>query len=147
MNGGKVAKWFLLGVAAIIVLGVVGFGITMIFRPFQVAEKVTDPDRALYTYEWFFNTKASVDSYAAQVKVASAAVETFKQDHVSNLESYQNSTELSRLRAVEQGLRNQLITTINQYNANAQNKSRSIFKDWNLPASLSVTQDGRVVAN
>ena len=147
MNSGKVVKWFLIGVVAIIVLGVVGFGINMIFRPFQTIEKVTDPDRALYSYEWFFNTKASADSYAAQIKVASAAVETFKQDHAGNLESYQNSTELSRLRAVEKGLRNQLITTVNQYNANAQNKTRSIFKDWNLPASLTVTQDGRVVGN
>jgi hypothetical protein len=128
--------WTILGIIIIIVIGGVGFGITMLFRPAQVIEKVTNPDRIIYTYEWFFNTLASIKSYESQVIVANQSVETFKEDHKDNLSSYANSTELSRLREVQRGLQNQLISTINSYNAQAKNLSRGIFKDWRLPGEI-----------
>ena len=141
------AKHIVWGILGIIALVVFGYGMVFLFRPASIIEKVTDPNRAIYTYEWFFNTKASAQSLASQVVIADKAVETFKSDHVTNLESYANSTELARLRAVSQGLRSQLVSTVNSYNANAQNKTRSIFKDWNLPGSLSVSADGRLIEN
>ena len=137
-------KYFFYGIVGVIAIGLVIFGLTMFFRSAQVIEKVTDPNRIIYTYEWFFNTLASIKSYESQVGVANQSVETFKEDHKDDLSSYVNSVELSRLREVQRGLQNQLISTINSYNAQAKNLSRSIFKDWRLPNSLELTLDNKV---
>jgi len=138
-------KYFFYGIIGIIIIGVVIFGLTMLFRPAQVIEKVTDPDRIIYTYEWFFNTIASIKSYENQVEVARKSVGTFKEDNKDKADSYANTTELSRLREVERGLQNQLISTINSYNAQAKNLSRGIFKDWRLPNSIELSSDNKVI--
>ena len=138
-------KYFFYGILIIILVGIVGFGLTMLFRPAQVIEQVTDPNRIIYTYEWFFNTLASIRSYESQVQVASKSVETFKEDNKDKADSYANTTELSRLREVERGLQNQLISTINSYNAQAKNLSRGIFKDWRLPNSLELSSENKVI--
>lgn len=122
-------------IVAIVVLIILG-------KSCAVADKVTDPDRIIYTYEWFFNTYASIQSFQSQAEIAGKAVENFKTDHADNLNSYANSTELSRLRAVEQGLHNHLVATINNYNANAKNITRGLFKDWRLPAEVILNPDG-----
>jgi len=141
-------KLVILGLICVfVILPLVAFTVTMVSRPFQVVEKVTDPSRIIYTYEWFFNTYASAKSYATQLQTAHSAVDTFKADHAGNLESYQNSTELARLREVERGLNNQLVSTVNTYNANAENKTRAIFKDWDLPSSLALTPDNKLIRN
>jgi len=137
----SIYKLFFIGVVIIIVLGIVSFGLIMIFRPAQIIEKVTEPDRVIYSYEWFFNTRASIQSYYSQLQIASKSIDTFKLDHSGNLDSYSNSTELSRLREVQRGLENQLISTINQYNANAKNLTRTYFKDWRLPESFTYSND------
>lgn len=134
MNGWKLA---LLLFAGLIVLGGVITGITIGAKACSVADKVTDPDRIVYTYEWFFNTRASILTYFDQLKVARQTVETFKTDHVKNLDNYVNSTELSRLQSVAQGIENNLISTCNFYNANALNLTRGIFKDWRLPLEIN----------
>jgi len=138
-------KYFFYGIIGIIIVGVVIFGLTMLFRPAQVIEKVTDPNRIIYTYEWFFNTLASIKSYESQVEVAGKSVETFKEDNKDKADSYANTTELSRLREVQRGLQNQLISTINSYNAQAQNLSRGIFKDWRLPNSVELSSDNKII--
>ena len=142
----EIIKWGAISILVIVILGGVGFGITMLFRPAQVIEKVTEPDRVIYTYEWFFNTSASIQSYYSQIQVASKSVDTFKLDHEGNLASYSNSTELARLREVQRGLENQLISTVNTYNANAKNLTRTLFKDWRLPESFTYTQ-GKLTEN
>ena len=58
-------KLVILGLICVfVILPLVAFTVTMVSRPFQVVEKVTNPDRIVYTYEWFFNTYASAKSYA-----------------------------------------------------------------------------------
>ena len=138
-------KYFFYGILIIILVGVANFGLNMLFRPAQVIEQVTDPSRIIYTYEWFFNTLASIRSYESQVQVASKSVEIFKEDNKDKADSYANTTELSRLREVERGLQNQLISTINSYNAQAKNLSRGIFKDWRLPNSLELSSENKVI--
>ncbi len=137
-------KYLFYGLIIIMVVGLLGFGLTMLFRPAQVILKVTEPDRIIYTYEWFFNTLASIKSYESQVAVAGQSVETFKEDNKDKADSYAITTELSRLREVQRGLQNQLISTVNSYNAQAKNLSRGIFKDWRLPNSLELTPDNKV---
>ena len=143
INGKVIMKWVLITLLVIVVLTTIGYGLTFLFRPAEVIEKVTEPNRIINTYEWFFNTEASIKSYASQIQVAKEQIETFKKDH-TNLDSYENSTELARLQAVLQGLKNQLITTVNSYNANAQNLTRGVFKDWRLPASIEIGPNGEI---
>jgi len=132
-------KYFFYGIISIIIIGLVIFGLTMLFRPAQIIEKVTNPDRAIYAYEWFFNTLSSIKSYESQIKVASQSVKIFVEE--KHEDTYANSIELSRLREVERGLQNQLYSTVNNYNANAKNLSRTYFKDWRLPKSIEVNSD------
>jgi hypothetical protein len=132
-------RWVFIGIAIIILIGLLGFVGNMLFRPMQVIEKVTEPDRIIYTYEWFFNAKASIDSYVSQIKVASQSVQNFINE--KHEDTYSNGIELARLREIERGLQNQLYSTVNQYNANAKNLSRTYFKDWRLPKSIEVNPD------
>lgn len=144
INRKVIMKWVLITLLVIIVLTIIGYGLTFLFRPAEVIEKVTKPDRIIYSYEWFFNTGASIKSYESQIQVAKEQIENFKKDH-QNLDSYENSTELARLQSVLQGLKNQFITTVNSYNANAQNITRAYFKDWRLPKSIEIDPNGKIV--
>lgn len=116
-------------------------------RAVTTADKVTDPDRMIYNYDWFFAARASIKSYEAQVSVARNAVDEFKSDHAGNLESYANTTELARLREVERGLNNQLISLVNEYNVNAKSITKGLFKDWRLPSVLTLIDNKIVEAN
>lgn len=125
-------KWIIIGTLLFVILIIGG---VVLSKSCGVVDIVTNPDRMVYTYEWFFNTHASILTYEAQLKVANEATDTFIKDH-NNLDNYVNSTELSHLRAVAQGIENQLISTCQTYNANALNLTRGIFKDWRLPVEI-----------
>lgn len=109
--------------------------------PAEVVGRVLQADRIMYNYDWFFNKRAAVLSYEGQIKNTVTAVEEFRKDHVGNLDSYQNSTELARLQSVLLALRNQMARDVQEYNAQAMNITRGIFKDWRLPVSFVVNGD------
>jgi len=138
------ALWITLGVIGVIALIIV---LTVVGKSCAVVDKVTNPDRIIYTYEWFFNTYASIQSYEEQLANAKVSTETFKTEHAGNIDNLWNSQELARLHEVERGLYNQLVSTVNQYNANGKNITRSIFKDprGNLPYEITVNTDGKII--
>jgi len=136
-------KWIFIGIIGLAFLVVLGVVLAVGLRACSVVEIITDPDRMISTYEKFFNTRADILVYEQQLNVANKAVETFKADHAGSLDTYTNSQELSRLRAVAQGIENILISTCQSYNANALNKTRGIFKDWSLPYQINY-ENGKV---
>lgn len=140
-------KNMLLVVGFVVVAIILSIVFIVLDRAVTTADKVTDPDRMIYNYDWFFAARASIKSYEAQVSVARNAVEEFKSDHVGNLESYANTTELARLREVERGLNNQLISLVNEYNVNAKSITKGLFKDWRLPSVLTLIDNKIVEAN
>lgn len=117
------------------------WAIGLLRGPSEVPGKVLQADRILYNYDWFFNKRAAILSYEGQIANTTAAVEDFKQIHAGDLGSYVNSTELSRLQSVLLAQRNQLERDVQDYNANAMNVTRGIFKDWRLPKSFTVAGD------
>jgi hypothetical protein len=137
-------KWIILAIV-ILIIGIPA--LIILDKSCTTAGIVTDPNRMVYNYEWFYNTLADARSYETQIVTAQSQIDTFKSDHPNDLGSYVNSTELSRLNAVKQGLQNQLISTANNYNAAAKDITRGIFKNWNLPASLTVSSDSKLIEN
>ena len=136
--------WWVLIVVAIVIGSVT---LVVVNKAGQTVGIVTDPNRMVYNYEWFYNTLADARSYNTQINTAQTQIDTFKADHPNDLGSYVNSTELSRLNAVKQGLQNQLVSTANNYDAAAKDITRGIFKNWNLPASLTVSSDSKLIEN
>lgn len=142
-------KVFFIGIgvlAAITALVVGGFGVQYYTARARgvigVNEKVNaDSNRILFTYEWFFNKWGAVKAYAGQIPLAKGAVDQFKADHAGNLESYANSTELARLNSVLLGLRAQMQSSVQEYNANAANATRSDWRDQSLPVRICITSD------
>ena len=47
--------------------------------------------------------------------------------------------------SVAQGLQNELISTVNSYNAAAKDITRGMFRNWSLPTGLSATSDGQLI--
>jgi len=144
ISGKTIAKLILIAILVLVVLTGIGYGLTLLFRPAEVIEQVTEPNRIIYNYEWFFNTEASIKSYESQIRVAKEQIVTFKKDH-TNLNSYENSTELARLETVLQGLENQLISTVASYNGNAKNITRGSFKDWRLPVLIEIGPNWEII--
>jgi hypothetical protein len=137
-------KWI---IAAILILLIAIPALIILDKSCTTVGIVTDPNRMVYNYEWFYNTLADARSYETQIVTAQSQIDTFKADHPNDLGSYVNSTELSRLNAIKQGLQNQLVSTANNYDAAAKDITRGIFKNWNLPASLTVSSDSKLIEN
>lgn len=144
-NGGlKVAlkkSGIVFAVVLLCISVVASWGIGILEGPASVPGKVMDGDRILYTYEWFFNKYYAIQAYEPQVANAKVAVEQFKSDHEGRLDSYVNSTELSRLQSVLLGLRNQMARAVEDYNAAAMNDTRQMFRDNELPQKLVIIGD------
>jgi hypothetical protein len=139
------AKYIWLIVLAVIAAIVASIVIVTCNKAAQTVGIVTDPNRMVYNYEWFYNTEADAKSYEQQIVEANKQVATFKADHPNDLDSYVNSTELSNLETVAQGLQNELVSTCNNYDAAAKDITRGIFKNWNLPSELTATSDGELI--
>jgi len=139
-------KWYL-WVLIVAVLSAGTITAVIVSKAGETAGIVTDPNRMVYTYEWFYNTEADAKAYAAQIVTANQSIADFKSVHQGDLGSYVNSTELSRLMSVAQGLQNELISTVNSYNAAAKDITRGMFRNWNLPTELSATSDGKLIEN
>jgi hypothetical protein len=135
-------KWILFGIAALFLI--IGVWI-LLAKACSTVGIVTDPNRMVYNYEWFYNTEADAKAYEQQIVTAKQQIATFKADHPNDLDSYVNSTQLSNYETIAQGLQNELVSTCNNYDAASKDITRSLFKNWNLPSELTATSDGQLI--
>lgn len=132
------SKVILYGFITIIILGVLGFGANFLFKPFQVADKVTDPDRMIYTYEWFFNQKARVDAVDIQISAKATEIVAFKESLSESRKDWdiEDKRELQRKTVELTGLVQHRATLVTDYNSRAAQKTRSFLRDNTLPETL-----------
>lgn len=121
-----------------IVIIAVGFGISAMFRPAEIIGKVMDPDKVLYNYEYFYNQSHAYKAINAKIVTANKSVVNFKSD-AGPRESwtFEDKTELSRLRSIADGLVYQCNDIVADYNAKSQQVTRSMFKTDSTPYRLS----------
>lgn len=126
----------------LVAIGVTVWAITMLSRPGQVIEKITEPDKIIQNYEWFeaaYNDALAIDR---QIKTSKQTVVDFEKS--AGLRSdwkRADTTEHSRLNSVLQGLRYQRDNIISDYNARSNQLTRNLFKGSELPYQLDMTDD------
>ncbi len=129
----------------IILLSAVGWGITIISRPAQVIERVTDPDRIIQNYEWFEATYNDALAIDRQILTAKQTVSDFEISAGPRSDWKRTDTiEHGRLNSVLQGLRYQRDNIVSDYNARSKQITRNLFKGSELPYQLDVT-DGQIM--
>lgn len=126
----KIVGWGLLGIIGIFTLnvfftylGVVGNVAT---APAKVINKTLQTDNIIQSYEWFYDVNAAYIARYSQVK----QYKDILSSETDKDEKYRIRTELA---AMQQTCRD-LAT---KYNANSEKMNKSIFKGWELPATLS----------
>lgn len=120
----------------IVVIAIV-YGIIAIFKPFAVVGKVTNPDNIIYNYEYFYNQSEAYSAINRKIATATKSVSNFKQDAGPRKEwTFEDKTEMSRLRSIADGLTYQCNDIVADYNAKAKQATRSIFKTNSTPYRL-----------
>lgn len=143
----KEARWtfwrlFWLVLLISVVLGVAGWGLTLLARPGQILERVTEPDRIIQNYEWFENTYNDALALDRQIKTATQSADEFKEAAGPRADWKRADTlEHSRLSSVLQGLRNQRDNVVSDYNARSKQLTRRLFKGSELPYQLDVSDN------
>lgn len=96
--------------------------------PGRVVNNTLGTDNIIHSYEWFFDVKAEYDSRVAQVQSTQRVL-------VKEVDSKQLSMLHVELSAQQQSCRE----LANRYNAQSRKANKSIFKDNELPETLSAT--------
>lgn len=124
-------------IVVLIVLAI-GGAATFIMRPFQVIDRVANPDKIVYNYEYFYNQAEARTAIQRKIDGAKAAVTRFEESAGERKDwTFEDKTEHSRLASLVDGLTFQCADIVADYNARAQQVSRSIFKTDSTPYRLS----------
>lgn len=138
------------GCLGLVLLTVLGFAVGIISLPFhtasnliQTAHDITDKtinaDNALYNYEWFKQQYEDLQAIEKKINIAHTSEVDFSVSSGDRKSwTFEDKTEDSRLRAVEQGLRSQSEDMISVYNARSKMANRAIFKYGLIPDYLEV---------
>lgn len=94
----------------------------------DVVRKTFNADNALYNYHWFQERAGAIKALDQQIVIADKAVSDYKAD-APKIQTFEDKTELARLRSVAQGLRSQRASFVNEYNAKAGEADKSMFVD------------------
>ena len=131
-----------LGLAKVVLfallIGLVIFGVIhYIVKPFSVVEKVTNPDKIIYNYEYFYNQAEAYRAIKVKIATANKSVDRFKEEAGPRKQwTYEDKTEYSRLVNIADGLVYQCNDIVAQYNAKTEQVTRSIFKTDDTPYRL-----------
>ncbi len=128
---GKLGLWLALAVVMVVV--VVGF----VWKPFDVVSTVTNTDRMLYNYEYFYNQAEARRAIQRKIDQANLSVTRFEESLGPRSEwGYEDKTEHARLVTLSDGLKFQCADIVADYNAKAKQVTRSIFKTDSTPYQL-----------
>jgi len=100
----------------------------------RIVNKTIDADNVIYNYEWFKKQFRAVGAIDSKIKSQAEAVVIFKEDAGDRSDwTYSDKDELSRLRSIEIGLKQQRQDMIANYNAKANMANRKIFMGNDCP--------------
>jgi len=122
----------------ILLLGIIGLGVGVIFKPFDIISKVTNSDRIINNYEWFQQQYHDIIAIELKIAIADKEVIQFKIDAgVRKDWTFEDKNELSRLQSISSGLKYQANDMIAQYNAKSKMITRSLWKSSELPFNIN----------
>lgn len=135
----RVIKWYLIGAAALVAVGIGAFALRVLMAPVAIASnaltqagrvinKTIDADNVLHNYEWFFDTSTQIKARVQQIGVHSELFRTEKEP-----------SERSRLRIEMVAMQQSCRDMAAKYNANAAKANRSIFRSNDTPESIEVS--------
>lgn len=122
-----------------LVCAVLAGGWWMISRPAQVIDRVTNPDRVVYQYEWFYDTLNSCKALDQKVTNAEADVTKFEEqmgDTPRNEWGYSNTQEYGRLQTTLTAVKNRRAELAGEYNSRGEQMTRKWLKGKSLPESI-----------
>jgi hypothetical protein len=118
--------------------GLVVLGLYLIFKPAMILDQVANPAAIVYKYEYFYNQSEAYRAINKKIVTANKSVAQFKEDAGPRKEwTFEDKTEMSRLRSIADGLAYQCNDIVADYNAKAQQVTRSIFKTASTPYRLT----------
>lgn len=124
-----------------VVIIAVGFGIGALFKPAALLSEATKIDKIIYNYEYFYNKSESYTALKGKIRTANGSVANFKEDAGPRSEwTYEDKTEMARLRSIADGLVYQCEDLVADYNAKTKQVTRSMFKTGSTPYQLSGCQ-------
>lgn len=106
-------------------------------KPIQVLDKVTDPDRMIYTYEWFHTTNEAVKAATSQISIKEEHLGMFMKDLGPRKDwGFEDKREYSRVLTELNGLRAHRASLVREYNARSNMITRDFLKGRSLPEQL-----------
>lgn len=138
-------------IAGVFGLGVLGTALNIITIPWlklnsqvqterDIVQKTYNADNALYNYRWFKDRHEAILATEAKVELAKEELTGFCANGYCNdpaKMTFEDKTELSRLRSIYLGLRNHYQDLVAEYNSRAKQVDRAVFKD-DLPLFFSI---------
>ena len=108
-----------------------------VMKPAQVLNRVTDPDRMIYTYEWFHSTHGQIKAAADQIAIKKKHIGTFKNDLGPRKDwDMDDKQEHNRLITELNGLEAHRADIVREYNARSGMVTREFLKSKNLPEKI-----------
>lgn len=122
------------GVMGVLVLVI----IMVVWKPFDIISTVTQTDRMIYNYEYFYNQAEAKRAIERKIDAAERSVERFVDAAGDRTGwTFEDKTEYARLTSIYDGLLYQCNDLVADYNAKAQQVTRSIFKTDSTPYRLT----------
>ena len=121
----------------LVVLFVIGIGINMMLKPFQVIDKALSADNIIYNYEYFKKQFRDIKAIDVKIEVAKGQKTEFKDMSGEKATwTFEDKTEYSRLSSIASGLEMQRADMVSDYNAKSAMVHRSIFKGDDCPQTV-----------
>lgn len=114
--------------AAVILLGGIGWGVSLLSQPGRVISKTFDAGNMINNYEFFYDANNQVKARVGQI-----------QGHKSIIADNSDASEKTRLRIELGAMQQSCRDLVGKYNSNATKANRSIFKGSAAPDSLNPT--------
>ena len=106
-------------------------------KPIQVLDKVTDPDRMIYTYEWFHTTHGQIKAAADQIIIKKKHIITFKKDLGPRKDwGIDDKQEHNRLITELNGIEAHRADLVREYNARSGMVTREFLMGKSLPEKI-----------
>ena len=128
--------WPFLGLCMLLSVG--GTAWHFLSKPMQVMDKVTDPDRMIYQYEWYHNQVNMVKAAEDQITIKTEEITELTTSLPKSRSEWEaeDKLEMSRKKIELSGLKNHRASMVREYNSRTGQKTRRFLLDGSLPEKL-----------
>lgn len=106
--------------------------------PGRVIQQTLKTDNIIQNYEWFYQQNADIEAQRQKIDIYQTSLDTIMAGIGSRTPLFFESQDISRTRVALNGAKSKLTQMIAAYNAASKMQTRNVFKDWNLPAEITL---------